>query len=518
HFSIPLAYFEFFRINLDSIRGAVVSNNSLMIPQKVIKYPSIQSRSGEIKIPKSDVKSASKIQAQYDIIEQLKHKYINYLERAHFLVSASTEQLENQYRKLNSLFKIGMKEIIRLFTNDFSLTSISSIKYRYGKNEYPIQHKNERKNEKILISSIDPASLPETLLRRVILLGCAIDEKIQLDDDIKLELCKEGIPIFINIATFWRQDYDNYIHKEFKKIHHGKLTHEYVLEDILVSFTAFTFLLAYPQVKLKPEFAFYLLNNKLGLDELASNLNKNCKYNGITDKSTIKEIQKGAVSLFKMYSEFCLSNANIQFKEDFIPIISNAKVDNYLFSVKKSRIDLLDKRILFEDEQISNLIRPIKLAHMKIKDQKRVTKLNKVELKQIFESINKKEILNVLSIIDENKNLINNLNETTKLNLKYLTDFIQSNEIEQIIASVNRIYNKLFFFESDDTDEQFSSVEELSLEDYLFWMWLVNQKGKEAIIFFCNKNYETDSKDIEDLLRSIKMKLGAILNVYRSIN
>jgi len=509
YYRIHKAFFSFFNIPMDAIPDAVVDNNFVNIPKKEKEFQTTLDGS-KIEIREQQTQAVKiKEDKNVDIIEELKSKYKIYLEQAHFLFNATKAQLNSDYLELNSLFKKGIKELLQIFTNDFSLSNHSKLKYKYGVNEYPIYHKNESLDQSVLSIHIDLADLPETLLANIILLGKAVDDKIRLDVNTKISLCKNSIPIIINIASFWRQDFMNYLYKQFRGLHSGKSKEKEKIEveDILSSFTIFVFSLGFPYSMLESKIIYDTLNDNEKINNLYEQIVLNCEE---TIKVSSKKFKEKIKYLFDLFSEFIFGTGNIQFKSDVSFLRNYEQLLEHINKINKTQIKYLDRRLIFENTTVSEIFLAIKEIHLEIDRKRKVENIEIQVLTDLFENLNKEEINNTKKIIKENYHLIENLTAHNKAHLQKLERFVNIDHIYQICDYFEQIYNRLFF--SGVGDEQFLQCKLLTINEYLFLRWLIKQEGIQALLYFSNNKFHTEDEEITELIDSINKKMEGIFN------
>jgi len=511
YYSVSKDFFERFYIDYASIPSQKLKVNEILIP-KQISGRRIDTRTSTSQFPPPPTSIPSS-----DPIEILTEKNMHLLERSSSWATATSHQLETVYAKINLLFKLGVREMLRIFTNNFTLTSDSLTSYRYGKSEFPIYHMNEKIGQSNLLQSpVEPTSIPDGLIRNIIILGCAIDDNVKLIDEEKIALCEDGIPIFMNLAAFWRQDFNEHIYGSMSGLFVKKNSNELVVEKVLSEFTSFVLKLAFPHIELKPSFVFYLLNESKGLEEFRRQLQNSCSHYGITNKQEIDSISSNALKLFKMYSQFKLGNSNVHFHDDFLSIIDNEDMDEIISKVKKNKIESLDKKIIFDGIQLSELISPIKVAHKGIKDQLKLEKLECHEFESIIENLTEEEREKTLKIIKKNSTIIRSLDSVSRNKIKNIENLFEDPTYDDIVYNLDLMRSEMFFQQSKNqhSEEEFISFSNFKLNNYLFWKWFLNQEIYSDIKYLLTKSTKVDTDDSERIFSNIEKIKEEIRNVY----
>jgi len=509
HYLIPEDYFKIFGINVDSIYGFQKDGNNIKIAGKT-SIKTIKSESIFI----SDEKKL--VESKIGIIDQLREKFKEQMDLAYPWIAATTHQLENKYNKVNTFFKIGLKEIMRIFTDDFSLYADSSINYLYGKHDYPFIHRNETKKDNLLQREIDPQSFPESLIREIILLGGAIDDRTSLDIEQKLNLVREGIAIFTNLAIFWRQDFNNHVFEQLSQLLGKKGTEGNILEEIISAFTSFALKLAYPQIRMKPNQIYTIISTKEGNSQFEELLKENCPK--IINEKEISNIQKNAVLLFRFYSQFMLENANVQFSLDYSNILENPKVDKIIKKIKKVGISFLDKKLIFERIPLASLLLPIKHAHMKISSYKKTENIDKKEFLLLDENLSLENAEKILSVINENSLIIDKINPILREKIFDIKNFFENPNITDIIIFLKKVRKLIFIPTIEEIQTgQFIPMKDFPLEEFLFWLWFNDHKAKTAMLYFIKKHKIESIDEIQFILNKIKETSGEIINVIDRI-
>ncbi len=510
-FSLEKDYFNFFNLDLESIEEFKRRDHQVLIPEKgKTRYKS------DTITQRTEKTDFSTIEEELTNIEKLEKKYVNVLELISPWSESTQNELKTKYQDINSYFKIGMKEIMGIFTNGYSLKNLPSLTYRYGKNEYPIIHENDKKSDKDLLQiTIDQKSLPMSLLRKIILIGCAIDDKSSISFEEKLQLCEEGIPLFLSYAQFWRQDFIDYYYKQFSSIlKRSNKKETNIINKALSLFLNLLLKISYPHKEIEDMDIYSILVEDEQKEDFINNLTKNCKIVGVK-KSLRNNIKDDVQSLLNLYLEQISSDANILSEEDFSYIREQAQNKiNIGYDITKNNINNLDNKVRFADRPLSEFLLTIKDLHLELERMKKVNKFNFKDMNIIIQNLEPGEINQYLEIYNKNKNLVENLDYDIRRRIVKIGQFLKNDNISEIRNKLKNLKTNLKYLGFNDFEEDVSiSIDNLEMEYYIFWKWFTNLEEKKEIINLINRNFEDLSDNLQNQAKNILQMIGEIHDV-----